>query len=78
MSIREIAYRNRGSFKAKVTGMSTYGWTIQTEGGATYRGVQSDYSWEENDWVTVIKTDQGYSIIGYAASGPVDYLSPGS
>lgn len=77
-SFRQIAYSNRGSFKAEVTGTSNNGYAVQTSGGATYRGVQANDPWQTGDWVTVIKTDQGYSIIGYAASAPRETLNPGS
>lgn len=75
---KQIAYSNRGSFKAVVTGTSNNGYTVQTQGGATYRGVQSDFSYQNDDWVTVIKADDGYSIVGFSASGPVDFVTPGS
>lgn len=77
-SFKQIAFSNRGSFKAVVTGTSSNGYTVMTEGGAVYKGVSADATWENDDWVTVIKTEQGYSIIGYSASGPVDFVTPGS
>lgn len=77
---REIAYKNRANFKARVTGLSTNSgaYTVETQGGSIYRGVSASDTWSVDDWVTVTRTDRGYIIIGYAASGPTDYIAPGS
>lgn len=74
----KLAHRTRGTFKGQVTAISslTGDYSVTTSSGATYASVKASDTWETDDWVTVVKTDQGYAIIGYAASGPVDIVAP--
>lgn len=66
----------KGSFIAKVTSSSGSGYTVLPQTGSPIKGVTSHELWEEDMWVTVLITSEGYSIIGYAATGPTSTYDP--
>lgn len=74
--IRQMAFKNRGSMKGQVVALSENGYNVALQGGSTIKGAVAGEVWRVGDWVTVIVTNQGYSIIGTAASGPVEEVAP--